>query len=255
MPSNEPSSRHEPNDRTRRRRPGGAPRRLRPRRARPRRGRGGRALPRATPAAAAEVQQLRTAAAWIGATEALAPPVQLRASIIESARSSSGPIPVDEPLTAYLTEAARLDELAGEIPGSAFGRTTANGLGVHELVIHLAAMESLLAATLGEPTEAGIDETDIERRTARFVERYRARPIDDAPRACVARSRWWVGGRRIPTTRPRTSPASAWCSAATTCCSCGPSRPGPMPTTSGECSIVLRTLPRPGSCTGWPTSR
>jgi hypothetical protein len=62
-------------------------------------------------------------------------------------------------------------------------------------VIHLAAMESLLAATLGEPVVAGIDDTDVEARTARFVERFGDRPVDDARavwREAVAAVRRWA---------------------------------------------------------------
>jgi uncharacterized protein (TIGR03083 family) len=144
-----------------------------------------------TPSAADEVERLRTAAAWIGASEALAPPSRLRATLLDAARGG----PLDEALAGYTTEAARFDAIVDEVPAGALDRTTANGLGIHHLVIHLAAMESLLAATLGEPVLHGIDETDVEARTARFVECFGDRPVDDALdvwRAAVAAVRRWA---------------------------------------------------------------
>jgi len=145
-----------------------------------------------TPSAADEVERLRTAAAWIGASEALAPPSRLRTTLLDAARGRA----LDDALAGYTTETARFDAVVDEVTEDALGRTTANGLGIHHLVIHLAAMESLLAATLGEPVIAGIDETDVDARTARFVERFRDRPVDDARavwRDAVAAVRRWAG--------------------------------------------------------------
>lgn len=72
------------------------------------------------------------------------------------------------------------DVLVDEIPRDCLGLRTANGLTIHELVIHLAAMESLLAMTLGSPTEADLEQPDIEARTAELIQRYHDRPVDDA---------------------------------------------------------------------------
>jgi uncharacterized protein (TIGR03083 family) len=139
------------------------------------------------PEAAAEAARLRSAAAWIGASEALAPPAGLRDDLLATARARVATA-VDGPLAAYLGEAERFEALVATLSGDdMLDRPTANGLCVRELVIHLAAMESLLAHTLGEPTEPVIEETDIERRTELFVERFRSRPLDDA-RACLHRS-------------------------------------------------------------------
>ena len=57
---------------------------------------------------------------------------------------------------------------------------TFNGLTVRELVIHLGAMESAVASTIGRPTAPDVTEPDIERRTAELVERFRDRPLRDA---------------------------------------------------------------------------
>jgi len=87
-------------------------------------------------------------------------------------------------LAVYLTETGRLDALLDTIPADALDRRTFNGLTVRELVIHLAAMESSFAATLGVTTEPEITESAVETRTAAFIEHYRDRPLADA-RA------WW----------------------------------------------------------------
>jgi uncharacterized protein (TIGR03083 family) len=66
---------------------------------------------------------------------------------------------------------------------------------VRELVIHLAAMESAVASTIGRPTAPDVTETDIERRTAQLVERFRDRPLRDARalwRSSVDAVRQWA---------------------------------------------------------------
>lgn len=141
------------------------------------------------PHAAQELARLRNAAAWIGATEALTPPPELHDTVLEAARSrratALGRSAPDDPLLAvYLTETGRLDALLDTIPADALDRRTFNGLTVRELVIHLAAMESSFAATLGVTTEPEITESAVETRTAAFIEHYRDRPLADA-RA------WW----------------------------------------------------------------
>src|SRR5215207_8860362 len=137
------------------------------------------------PHAADEVARLRTAAAWIGATEALAPPPELHDTVLEAARARrAGRSNVDLFLVVYLTETARLEALIDTVPDDALDRTTFNGLTVRDLVIHLAAMESSIAATLGATTEPEIVETAVGTRTAAFIERYRDRPLADT------RARW-----------------------------------------------------------------
>ena len=144
-----------------------------------------------TPRAADEVARLRNAAAWTGATEALAPPPELHHTVLKAARSRratssvrSAHEPDDPLLAAYLNETGRLDALLDAVPHEALDRHTFNGLTVRELVIHLAAMESSFAAVLGATTEPEITETEVEARTAAFVERYGDRPLVDV------RERW-----------------------------------------------------------------
>jgi uncharacterized protein (TIGR03083 family) len=151
------------------------------------------------PHAAHEVARLRNAAAWIGATEAFAPPPELHDTVLEAARArrAGRAVPDDPFLAAYLNETGRLDALLDTVPHDALDRRTFNGLTLHELVIHLAAMESSFAAVLGVSTEPEITEVEVEARTAAFVERYRGRPLTDARarwRAAVDAVRRWAAG-------------------------------------------------------------
>jgi uncharacterized protein (TIGR03083 family) len=152
------------------------------------------------PHAAHEVARLRKAAAWIGATEALTPPPELHDTVLEAARlrrpttwGRSGP---DDPfLAAYLSETGRFDALLDTVGDDVLDVATFNGLTVRELVIHLAAMESAVASTIGRPTAPDATEADIERRTAELVERFRDRPLRDARalwRASVDAVREWA---------------------------------------------------------------
>jgi uncharacterized protein (TIGR03083 family) len=147
------------------------------------------------PDAAHEVARLRNAAAWIGATEALAPPPELHDTVLEAARSRRAVHNDDPFLSAYLSETGRFDGTLDTLDDDALDRPTFNGLTVRELVIHLAAMESAVASTIGRPTAPDVTETDIERRTAQLVERFRDRPLRDARalwRSSVDAVRQWA---------------------------------------------------------------
>jgi uncharacterized protein (TIGR03083 family) len=150
--------------------------------------------------AATEVARLRDAAAWVGATEALVPPPTLRGSVLAAARARRGAGEAADPvLELYLEETARFDGLVDGLAHDVLETTTFNGLSVRDLVIHLAAQESLVAATMGTPVEGvdDIEDTDIERRTAAFVARFHDRPVGDAraiwARAVTAVRRWAAG--------------------------------------------------------------
>ncbi|MGZ4678178.1 MAG: maleylpyruvate isomerase family mycothiol-dependent enzyme [Acidimicrobiia bacterium] len=119
---------------------------------------------------AAEVHRLRGVAAWIGATEALEPPGDLRAQMLERAT------PVPDELRVYRMAVARHEELLDSVPEDALNRPTANGLDVGDLVVHLAAMESAVAETIGLE-QSVTDETDVEARTERYVEAIGADPL------------------------------------------------------------------------------
>lgn len=135
-----------------------------------------------SPGAADEVARLRKAAAWIGATEALAPPPALHDTVLDAARARRGGRhdAGDDPfLAVYLSEAARLDALLDEVPESGWNVRTFNGLTARELVTHLASMESTVASVIGSPTVPDVTELDVERRTAIFLARFRDRPLPD----------------------------------------------------------------------------
>ena len=110
-----------------------------------------------------ELHRLRGAAAWIGATEALAPPRDLRMQLLQRAK------PVPEEVRIYRMAMARHEDLLDAIPADALGRRTANGLSVGDLVVHLASMESAVAETVGLE-QSVTDETEVVARTERYLE-------------------------------------------------------------------------------------
>ncbi len=154
------------------------------------------------PGAADEVERLRNAAAWIGATEALTPPPELLDTVLAAARvrratTFGRSAPYDPVLAVYLTETSRFDALLDEVPDDSWDVRTFNGLTVRELVIHLASMESTVASVIGRPTAPDVTEDDIERRTAILIERFRDRPLHDVRalwRASVDAIRQWFVG-------------------------------------------------------------
>src|SRR5262249_29656944 len=158
-----------------------------------------------SPGAADEVARLRKAAAWIGATEALAPPPALHDTVLDAARARRGGRhdAGDDPFLAVsVSEGARLDALLDEVPESGWNVRTFNGLTVRELVTHLASMESTVASVIGSPTVPDVTELDVERRTAIFLARFRDRPLPDVRavwRESVEALRVWV--RRAPRAR------------------------------------------------------
>src|SRR5919201_6669813 len=157
------------------------------------------------PRAASELARLRNAAAAIGATEALAPPPELLDTVLTAARVRRPPRTDDDPfLAAYLSEMARYDALLDTLSHDALDVLTFNGLTVHELVIHLAAMESAVASAIGHATAPDVTEEDVERRTDEFIGRFRHRPLSDARalwRASVTAVAEWAknapAGKRV----------------------------------------------------------
>ncbi len=122
------------------------------------------------PDSAREVERLREAAAWIAATEALAPPRDLRSQLFARAKALS------PELRVYRQAVARHEALLDSIPESALDASTTNGLSVGDLVVHLAAMESAVAETIGFP-QAVTAETDVEARTDDYLREFSADPL------------------------------------------------------------------------------
>ena len=130
--------------------------------------------------AAAELARLSTAAAWIGATEALTPPPRLRSSVLAAARARNrapGALP-DDLMRIYRRETDEFDGFATTLGSDDLAATTANGLSARDLIIHLAAMESMVADAVGRPVIALDAGTDVGSRTAAFVEVFGVQPID-----------------------------------------------------------------------------
>jgi uncharacterized protein (TIGR03083 family) len=124
--------------------------------------------------AAREADSLREAAAWVGASEALAPPESLRRGLFDRARRR------DE-VRAFVSEVDAFDALVVGLPEELPTAPTWNGLSVPDLVAHLAAMETAVTERLGAPGPPGAP-TDVEARTAEFVAEFRGRPLADARR-------------------------------------------------------------------------
>ena len=122
------------------------------------------------PDAQREVARLREAASWIAATEALAPPRDLRAQLFERAHA------VPPELRLYRQAVSHHERLLDSLPADSLHSQTSNGLNVGELVVHLAAQESAMAEAVGLPCEVTA-ETHIETRTGRYVEAYGEDPL------------------------------------------------------------------------------
>ena len=153
------------------------------------------------PDLAAEAARLTRAASWIGATETLVPPPSLRDRVdafVETQRASRSP---DAPLDAYRSLSEAMAAVIAELPEAALDEPTANGLTAHDLVVHMAAQESLLAHEAGVPVLPELDETDIDARTAALLPSFHDRPVGAAAELwqhAVETNRTW--GRRQ---RPR----------------------------------------------------
>ena len=119
----------------------------------------------AHPELVADVERLRAAAAGLAASDALAPPRDVRASVFEVARARRAPR-TQTPSEAHAEIEATLVDLLDDVPASTHGHTTFNGLTVRGLVAHLAAMESMLAQWMGVPTLPEITIENVEARTA-----------------------------------------------------------------------------------------
>jgi uncharacterized protein (TIGR03083 family) len=129
----------------------------------------------AHPDAAAEVERMRAAAAWLGASGPLVPPPNLRASLLDRVVVPASGV------DAY-TEVA--EEFAAEIaslPPDARGAVTFNGLTVHELVGHLGLTDEIFldAMTSDAPKRTAIDAAAVEQATYESLDDIRAKSFDD----------------------------------------------------------------------------
>src|SRR6185295_18123795 len=95
------------------------------------------------PELAREADVLVRTAAWLGASQATAAPANLRADVLTRARARRAAS--DAAARTYLASTTRLAETFATLAPDAYGVTTPNGLDARDLVVHLAAQESLLA--------------------------------------------------------------------------------------------------------------
>jgi uncharacterized protein (TIGR03083 family) len=131
------------------------------------------------PDLAREAERLSRAATWIGATEASEPPRDLGEHVLTAARSRRRGR-ADPVVDLYLAAAERFDAAVDALPVDAHGAITTNGLSAHDLVVHLAAQESLLAQNLGVPTLPDTVATDIIERTHAILPRFADGGLADA---------------------------------------------------------------------------
>jgi uncharacterized protein (TIGR03083 family) len=131
------------------------------------------------PDLAREADRLVRAAAWIGAAEALEPPVDLASSVLVAARARRAG-PIDPVIDLYLAATERFGEAVAALPDDSYDALTTNGLSAHDLVVHMAAQESLLAQNLDVATTDLTRATDIVERTNQLLPHFADHDLDDA---------------------------------------------------------------------------
>jgi uncharacterized protein (TIGR03083 family) len=148
------------------------------------------------PDLALEAAKMSRAATWIGATEAFPPPPALRANVLGTASARRAGERDTPAIDLYRAQSERFEH-AIDLVSDCLDDTTTNGLSARDLVIHEAAQESLMAQAVGATPIPDISETNIEVRTATFVEEFEGRPLDDAIemwRASVDANCAWASG-------------------------------------------------------------
>jgi uncharacterized protein (TIGR03083 family) len=130
------------------------------------------------PDLAREAARLAHAAAWIGAVEALEPPVDLGMSVLAAARARRAG-PVDPFVDLYLTATQRFGEAVAALPDGSHDAPTTNGLSARDLVVHMASQESLLAQNLDVATTDLTRTTDIVERTNELLSYFADHDLDE----------------------------------------------------------------------------
>lgn len=122
-------------------------------------------------ACAAEISRLRDAAGWLAVATGREPPAPLRTRVLDAARARRSPTAVS--IVTYETQRARMGELLEALDDDDWRVPTADGRTAHDLVVHLTAIESLLAARLGLDDDPLSGEPDLDVRTAIMLEQQR----------------------------------------------------------------------------------
>ncbi len=146
------------------------------------------------PDLALEADRLSSVAAWLGATEATEPPGAMREGVLDAALARRRG-PADPVIDVYLSLSDRLERAIVDLPDDALDVVTPNGLTAAELVVHMAAQESLLAQNLGTPTIDDLVDEDIVPRTHALLPRFAGRELDRAVvlwRDSVEANRAWA---------------------------------------------------------------
>jgi uncharacterized protein (TIGR03083 family) len=131
------------------------------------------------PDLADEADRLSSVAAWLGATEATEPPRRMRDGVLHAVRARRRG-PADPVIDLYLSLSDALEQAIVDLPDDARDVVTPNGLTAAQLVVHMAAQESLLAQNLGTPTIDDLHEEEIVPRTHALLPRFADRDLDDA---------------------------------------------------------------------------
>ena len=122
-------------------------------------------------ACATEISRLRDAAGWLAVATGREPPAPLRTRVLDAARARRSPTATS--IVTYETQVARMGELLEALDEDDWRVPTADGRTAHDLVVHLTAIESLLAARLGLDDDPLAGEPDLDVRTAALLERHR----------------------------------------------------------------------------------
>jgi uncharacterized protein (TIGR03083 family) len=124
---------------------------------------------------AVEIARLRDAAGWLAVATGREPPHPLRDRVLDVARADRSPTAPS--IVTYEIQRARMVELLDTLDDDDWKVPTADGRTAHVLIVHLAAIESLLASRLGLVDDPLSGEPDLDVRTAALLERHRdARP-------------------------------------------------------------------------------
>ena len=139
---------------------------------------------RAHPDAAREIERLRSAAVWLAASDAVAPPPRALRGLVDRARDAR-PVGVAGAWESYRSETDRLHTFLTGFDRRFVDSETCNGLTVTELVLHLAAAERAIANELDQPTIVMFDDAYLREITAAELVECAGVDFDGAV------ARWW----------------------------------------------------------------
>jgi uncharacterized protein (TIGR03083 family) len=144
----------------------------------------------AHPEAIGDVERLREAAVWLGASEASTPPAAMRAGLLARARLAR-PNDAAASLDAYRLEVERLSHTLRDLDADTGRLLTHNGLTIRELILHLGVAERTLASELVHPR--------LERWDDALMRHITATELDDTANLSLADAieRWEVAAARV----------------------------------------------------------